>query len=464
MKTLVLSGSIRSTQKNMDAINAFANQAEDLKEYRYLCSDHMQNNSAICNSDILCGAVSLGMRQSGSSTDVFSLISLFPRYENRVLYESNRIIDPFLASTATLDLDSNRTEALKKSISGYDGIVLVTPVYFGDRSSVANKFMQLSGMNDLLNDKVFGAVAVGAKRNGGQETAVIYCLLEALAQGAVIVGNGPPTSQYGGTAIGGHKGTVVDDEWGLQTAYGTGKRVAQTSLLVYEGRKETEDIPIRILVLVTMDNDKSSLLNFMKKALEQLRTQFSFPVDFRLVNVLDHTIYRCLGCNTCPAEGKMEPGQEASELQHGECIIQNPEDAMDELHMEMLNADGIIIAGINVKEYKRLIYRYQVLIERTRFIRRNHFELSDKLLTAFSLNHVGARINNLHDIKTITSYIRHNVVISRSIEAFIFDEQTLEDGSSDFINFVRWASILKKGRVKVPKQIFEYTTHGIGGY
>lgn len=464
MKTLVLSGSIRSTQKNMDTINAFANQAVDLEDYSRLCRDHIQNNNAICNSDILSGAVSLGMRQCGATADVFPLISLFPRYENRVLYKSNRIIDPLLASTATLDLDSNKTNTLKKSISGYEGVVLVTPVYFGDRSSVANKFLQLSGMNDLLKDKVFGAVAVGAKRNGGQETAVIYCLLEALSQGAIIVGNGPPTSQYGGTAIGGHKGTVVDDEWGLQTACGTGKRLAQTSRLVFEGRKSTKDTPVRILVLVTMDNDKSLLLNFMKETLDRLRSQFSFPVDFQLINVLDHTIYRCLGCDTCPAEGKLEPGQAPCEKQHGECIIQNPEDAMHKLHLEMLNADGILIAGLNVKEHKRLIYRYQALIERTRFIRRNHFELSDKLLTAFSLNHIGARINDLHDIKTITSYIRHNVIISRPIEAFIFEDQVLEDGTVDFLNFVRWASILKKGRSIIPKQVAEYTTHGIGGY
>jgi hypothetical protein len=182
------------------------------------------------------------------------------------------------------------------------------------------------------------------------------------------------------------------------------------------------------------------------------------------VNVLDRTIYRCFGCDTCPAEGKLEPSQKPDAQHHGKCIIKNPEDAMQELHMEMLDADGIIIAGLNVKEHKRLIYRYQVLIERTRFIRRDHFELSDKLLTAFSLNQVGARINNLHDIKTITSYIRHNVAISRPIEAFLFNGQTLEDGSSDFLNFVRWTSLLKKGRALVPASITEYTTRGIGGY
>ena len=464
MKTLVLSGSIRSKQKNVDVINSFANKAVDIEDYRHLCHEHIQQKSPICNSDILSGAVSLGMRQRGAKADIFPLLSLFPRYEKNVLSDANHIIDPHLASTATLDLDLNKTNALKKSLSGYEGIVLVTPVYFGDRSSVANKFMQLSGINDLLRGKVFGAVAVGAKRNGGQETAVIYCLLEALSQGSVIVGNGPPTSQYGGTAIGGHKGTVVNDEWGLQTAFGTGERVAHASRLVYEGDRDREDIPIRILILITMDNNKSLLLNFLKKSLERLRSQFSFPVDFQLINVLDHTIYRCLGCDTCTAGGKLKPGQTPSAKQYGECIIQNPEDAMHKLHMEMLKADGIIIAGLNVKEHKKLIYRYQVLIERTRFIRRNHFELSDKLLTAFSLNHVGARINNIHDIKTITSYIRHNVIISRPIEAFIFDGQTLEDGSSDFLNFVRWASILKKGHSIVPKHVVEYTTNGIGGY
>ena len=77
-------------------------------------------------------------------------------------------------------------------------------------------------------------------------------------------------------------------------------------------------------------------LKFLNKSLERLRSQFSFPVDFQLVNVLDHTIYRCLGCDTCPAGGRLKPGQVPSAKQHGECIIQNPEDAMHKLHMEML--------------------------------------------------------------------------------------------------------------------------------
>lgn len=349
-------------------------------------------------------------------------------------------------------------------MSQYDGLVLVTPVYFGDRSSVANKFLQISGMHDLIKDKVFGAVAVGAKRNGGQETTVIYCLLEALSQGCLAVGNGPPTSQYGGTAIGGHKGTVIEDDWGLQTACGTGKRVAWISQLVSEGRKHKDDLPVRILILVTMENDKSLLFNFIKKTLNNIQSQLSSLVNFRLVNVLDSTIYRCFGCDSCPAEGKREPGQTANDPQHSKCIIQNPEDGMHELRMEMLNSDGIIIAGLNVKAHKRLIYRYQVLIERTRFIRRNHFELSDKLLTAFSLNDVGARINNLHDIKTITSYIRHNVVISHPIEAFLVKGQTLEDGTQDFLNFIRWTAILKKGREVIPARATVYSTQGIGGY
>ena len=71
MNTLVLSGSIRSKQKNVDVVNSFASKAVDIDDYRHLCLEHIQKKSPICNSDILSGAVSLGMRQRGAKADIF---------------------------------------------------------------------------------------------------------------------------------------------------------------------------------------------------------------------------------------------------------------------------------------------------------------------------------------------------------------------------------------------------------
>jgi hypothetical protein len=137
---------------------------------------------------------------------------------------------------------------------------------------------------------------------------------------------------------------------------------------------------------------------------------------------------------------------------------------MAKIHDKLLDADGIIIAGLNVKNHNELVYRYQVLIERTRYIRRNNFELTDKLLTAFSLNQVGEKINSLHSLKTITSYLRHNTIIHKPIEAFIYDDNVLDDGMDDFSNFVKYARIIASGKNNLKPLLTEYKEEGIGGY
>jgi len=463
MKILVISGSIRSRQSHLRRIGRLARDCRDITDLAQLVADQQWDGGRICNSDVLAGAVHAAIVQVGVEASLFSLTKLFLRHEGRVTADDEGTIDPELVRMDTLSLDETLLTRMKQQVAEADGIVFVTPVYFGDRSSVANKFLQLSGIHDMLHGKVFGAVAVGAKRNGGQETAVIYSLLEALAQRALIVGNGPPTSQYGGTAIGGHRGTVASDEWGLRTAAGTGQRVAHVCNLVAQGAASPARRPVKILVLVTMDDDHGMLHAFLKDYLRRAESRVE-DCTFELVNILDSTIYRCLGCDACPPDGPVDADQPATVEHRAHCVIRHPADAMDGIHARLLDADAVILAGLNVKQYANLVYRYQVLIERTRFIRRDHFELTDKLFTALSLNQIGARINSLHTLKVVTSYIRHNTIMHRSIEVFLHDGQILDDGMDDLLSFVRHAQTLARGREVIPRPDTRYLTNGIGGY
>jgi multimeric flavodoxin WrbA len=463
MKTLGVSGSIRSREVYTDYISQRACEVNDLREYISDIDAYQNSHFPIANSDILSGVVLLAMKKLGAEVDYFPLVKLFPRREKRVAYTPGKTLDMELALTDTLALNEEKLVELMEGITSADGIVLVSPVYFGDRSSVANKLLQISGIHDLLQDKVFGAVAVGAKRNGGQETTVIYSLLEALNQNALVVGNGPPTSQYGGTAVGGKKGSVINDLWGLETSFGTGTRVAHVGEIVNKGRHRRLGRPVRVVVLVTTDDTKQTLHSFLEDYL--YRAHDYLPnVEFRVDYVLNSTIYRCLGCDTCPYDGSLSPRQKPTKKNHAHCIIQNPEDAMERIHDLLLYADGIIIAGLNVKQHDQLVYRYQVLIERTRYIRRNHFELTDKLLTAFSLTQVGARINSLHPMKTVTSYVRHNCIVHKPIEVSTYDDEVLDDGMNDLIHFVQSAEIIAAGKEIAKSLVTEYAIKGIGGY
>ena len=80
-----------------------------------------------------------------------------------------------------------------------------------------------------LINKVGGAVAVGAGRNTGQEMILQQLCMFMISQAMVVVGDGPPTSHWGG-ALRNQGDDILKDAEGLATTKGVGKRVAEVAL------------------------------------------------------------------------------------------------------------------------------------------------------------------------------------------------------------------------------------------
>ncbi len=82
MDILVLSGSIRSSQRNLDKIKKNSDQASNVKKYAALCKEDVANGATYCNSDILVGAALLATRSQGMESFGFSLANLFSTSED----------------------------------------------------------------------------------------------------------------------------------------------------------------------------------------------------------------------------------------------------------------------------------------------------------------------------------------------------------------------------------------------
>ena len=454
MKTLVLSGSVRSTQNNLDRLDCLAQDASSREALCRSIEKDLDSGATYCNSDILTAVALLAMYREGAHPKVFSLASLFRRFDTTVADES--CLD-------NMNILADKQEELCGNVIESDGLLLVTPVYFGDRSSVANKLLQIASRSSLFNNKIFGCASVGAKRNGGQETTVIYCLLEALKHGALIIGNGPPTAQYGGTAVGGHRGTVVRDDWGIATTYGVASRVVQLARIYQSGLDVSGGTRLRVLILVTSDNSARSLLNLLQEYTKALNLQ-DRNVEFVVFDTLKHKIYRCIGCKSCPPDGAKSNADTLSLANHAQCTIKNDSDGIQAVHEELIQADAVLVAGINIKDAGDITYRYQVLVERTRYIRRDNFEMTNKLFGSFTLHEVGAQSNSLHFVKTVTSYIRHNVALAKPIDVYMHDDRIIVHDEQNFKEFITKAKSLKFGRTCLHFQAPEYVTAGIGGY
>ena len=112
-------------------------------------------------------------------------------------------------------------------------IVIGTPVYFGNMTSLCKAFldhcMAFRQQSFALSGKVGGIVAVGAGRNGGQELTIQTVHAALLCQEMIIVGDGRPTGHFGATLINTND-DISQDEFGISTAKNLGRRIAEVAL------------------------------------------------------------------------------------------------------------------------------------------------------------------------------------------------------------------------------------------
>lgn len=112
-------------------------------------------------------------------------------------------------------------------------IVVGTPVYFGNMSSLCKAFldhcMVFRQKEFALSGKVGGVVAVGAGRNGGQELTLQSVQAALMGQNLIVVGDGRPTSHFGATLINTND-DISKDEFGIGTAKNLGRHVAEVCL------------------------------------------------------------------------------------------------------------------------------------------------------------------------------------------------------------------------------------------
>jgi multimeric flavodoxin WrbA len=444
LRVLTLCGSIRAHTSQYDAVIELAHTEGTVSEFIQKGKSLIRAGITLSNSEILAAATMKGAYSKGADIDYFPLVVLFHHKETSVLDLRLRLskesaVDE-LAYVDTLSIVEEKLEELYSKIAEADGVILSTPVYFGDRSSVANKFLQVTARKNLLQNKIFGVASVGAKRNGGQETCNIYSMIESLNQGALVVGNGPPTSQYGGTAVGGDQGDVMEDESGIDTAIGVGIKVAHVSEMYSKEKHPTNRV--RVDILVTMDTGERFLAKYLKDLTN--RVEKSIPwVEFVIHELIDSTIYRCLGCTTCP----VPPGDSEETTK---CTIREHDDCLEKLRKSLKGSDCAIIAGLNLLDYEKIIFRYQVLTERMRYIRRSNFELTDLLITGLCYNQFGATVNSIHTIKTLTSYIRHNTTFYKPIDIFEYNGKLLNDGKDSLIELCNAARRMKAGKQEIP--------------
>ncbi len=117
------------------------------------------------------------------------------------------------------------------------GIILGTPVYFGNMSFLCKALLDrwiVFHKDKLLANKVGGVLAVGGGRNAGLELTIHSVQVALMSQQMIVVGDAPPTGHWGGTVwagnpavAGGAAPDIARDEAGIATVKNLGRRVAE---------------------------------------------------------------------------------------------------------------------------------------------------------------------------------------------------------------------------------------------
>ncbi len=374
----------------------------------------ISSGKKLSNSEGALLAALYGAHQEGSDISLISLKKLFSSKQK---------------------VDSDVLKKLQKIISKSDGVCMSSPVYFGNSSSNVSKFIGSININqDIENTffcgKIVGYMSAGARWNGGQMASNIFGLYDCLQQGALVVGDGPPSSQAGGMIRGRHVGDIINDKDGLETCIKTGRRITQAVKIIKS--KEYEHTVCLVNLIVT-DFIPKYIISKLEDKISRLSN-----IHYDTIYLSRYKINNDKVCTKCPSNINESYG----------CII---DDDMKEIHKKLLTADGIIVSGYFSLNNNRL-ETFQTFIERTRYLRRDDYRLSNIPITVLQFEQIGT--NNIFFIRCLPSFLKHNVIITGP--TFIGYESPNGDLNSRFklsevLNkFIRYVKKIKNGRINFP--------------
>lgn len=351
---------------------------------------------------------------------------------------------------------SKNLDELKQKLREADGFLLSTPVYFGDRSSLSQSLVNLIRSDHQLRadmvGKVYAGIAVGAKRNGGQETALIYQLCDMIDCGLLGVGNdSDTTSQYGGTGHAGDVGTMQKDEYGLGTAMGTGRRIARVCGMIKMGQGYELNVKPKVLFWVLQDKDNLAL-----NKVKELVQQFEGKIDATILDLMNKSVYRCIACDICPIEIDIDEVYR--------CIIKSPHDDLMPMHQDLLGYDAIIPVAYSSADRQGVLSTYQRFMERTRYFRRGDYVFSDLFTAPIVIEDIEANENL--DIRMVTSMLRHHTIVAKPFKVALFNGSFLNWDSilEQFDDFVKLTRSLAASRIQTYSSKMENMKYRPVGY
>lgn len=283
------------------------------------------------------------------------------------------------------NVQEKKLQLLMEKLDKAQAICISSPVHFGSTSSLAYRFFSLlsspSSKPLPLQMKICTSCTTSARRNGGTTTANLMNLYYMLQLGGIIIGNGPPVGQLGGTCGARHPGDVLTDNHGLQTCVNTGLNIGRIIRLI--NCPAPPGIHISICILSINNSHPKNTINKISRAAGKIPNLSINHIDLGKVK-----FSRDKGCRRCPNP----------QAKNGLCII---EDGLIKVHQELISADIIVFCldENNGNKYGTNFDTLEILqrfFERTRCLRRSDFQLAEKIGIIFDFSSKTTALKGIH--------------------------------------------------------------------
>src|SRR6185437_13330967 len=142
---------------------------------------------------------------------------------------------------------------------------------------------------------------------------------------------------------------------------GTGRRIARTAMmksLNRNGAAITDKLSIHLWLV--QDSIDGRGHRYFQDWAKELRDRDP-SVSVRIFNVVKDEVVRCIACEVCPTH--------LGDTKEYRCIVTSADDFFVKHHVELIDADAILIAAYSPENRSAIRSVYQQFVERTRYLR-----------------------------------------------------------------------------------------------
>jgi hypothetical protein len=184
----------------------------------------------------------------------------------------------------------------------------------------------------------------------------------------------------------------------METAAATGARMARLGQIL--ANRPFLSPTTRIQTWLVADSSDGAGAEMLGMWANKVRSAVD-NVSLDIIDMTQEQIIPCLACDLCPTESGLREDYR--------CTVTRGEDLFVRRHSDLITADAIILAAYVPDDRKQRVSVYQQFMERTRYLRRDHYVFSDRLCAALVLG--DTMPDQRLALRMTTSLIRHQAIL-----------------------------------------------------